>query len=175
MNTATAAVVAASGLALYIGHHVGDYWVQTDHQAQHKGDTGWAGRWACGKHVATYTLTQGVALAALFTVTGGVAWYAVALALAVSAATHYLADRRAYGLMFRMVRWLEPISGKASFMALGTPRSTLVVDVMDTERPGRFVEKLDRPSLGTGAWALDQAWHIALGVFVPALIIGGLS
>jgi hypothetical protein len=39
--------------ALLVAHTVADHWVQTDHQAGHKGLPGWAGRWACGKHVAT--------------------------------------------------------------------------------------------------------------------------
>ena len=49
---------AAIAITLYVAHHVGDYWIQTDHQACHKGAGGAEGRIACLKHVATYTLTQ---------------------------------------------------------------------------------------------------------------------
>lgn len=159
MSTATLQALAAFAAvygALYASHHVGDYWVQTDHQAAHKGDAGWAGRLACLRHVATYVLTQGLALAGLAGVTHwALPMRSTLVALAVSGITHYLADRRTHGLMFRLVAWLEPISGKAGFMRLGVPR------------PGRE----DNPSLGTGSWALDQSWHIWLGVFCPALII----
>jgi hypothetical protein len=197
VNTASAALLAASGFALYVGHHVGDYWVQTDHQALHKGDAGWFGRWACAKHVVTYTLTQALCLAAMFTAIGWPSLPMVALALAVSAATHYAADRREHGLMFALVRLLEPLAGKASFMRLGAPRPGVRVEqwadcpscggrgvggsAADESTGGRCWDcrgggKLphhvgDNSSLGTGAWALDQAWHIALGVFIPALII----
>lgn len=148
------ALFAAAFAALYAGHHIGDYWVQTDHQARHKGDPGSAGAWICFAHVASYVATQWLclfllSLAAGATPVNGWSWN---VALGVSATTHYLADRREHGIMLRLARLLP---GKADFIRLGVPRE------------GRG----DNPSLGTGAWALDQSWHIALGVFVPALII----
>ncbi|MER7268917.1 hypothetical protein ABT344_11500 [Micromonospora carbonacea] len=79
-----AATFAAVFVALYVAHQVADHWVQTQHQADCKGQPGWAGRIACA--------------------------------------------------------------------ALGTPR------------PGHD----DNPSLGTGAYALDQSWHIGW-LFVAAL------
>jgi hypothetical protein len=92
---AVAAVAAVFG-ALYAAHQVGDHWVQTQHQADHKDLPGWPGRLACLEHVATYTATAVVALAGLAVVTG---WRAdllpLAAGLAVSAVTHYIADRRA--------------------------------------------------------------------------------
>lgn len=60
MSTAAAATAGLYGLALYAGHHVGDYWVQTDHEAAHKGDKGLQGVLACLSHVATYWTTQGL-------------------------------------------------------------------------------------------------------------------
>jgi hypothetical protein len=141
-------------MALYAGHHVGDYWVQTHHQAIHKAREGGEGRWACLKHVATYAATQAAFLGITATTTGErIRPGRLALALAVSAATHYAADRGEHGLMFRAARALP---GKENFLKLGVPRSSA-----------------DNPVLGTGAWALDQAWHVALGVFVPALILAG--
>lgn len=135
--------------ALYAAHQVADHWVQTQHQADCKGRAGWAGRLACAAHVATYTLTAVVALAALATATG---WTPdlgqTAAGLAVSALTHYLADRRT------PLRKLAVLCGSARFYALGAPR------------PGRD----DNPSLGTGAYALDQSWHVGW-LFVAALIV----
>jgi hypothetical protein len=93
--------VAAVGAALYVAHQVGDHWVQTQRQADHKGNPGWYGRWQCAAHVATYTATAVVALAALAAVTGwrpGL-WPTVA-GLAVSAISHYVVDRR------RPLRWM---------------------------------------------------------------------
>lgn len=89
------AAVAAVGVTLYAAHQVADHWVQTQHQADHKGLPGWTGRLACAAHVGTYTLTGLVALALLAGATG---WRPGVLPLAggltVSAVTHYIADRR---------------------------------------------------------------------------------
>lgn len=134
-----AATFAASFVALYVAHQVGDHWVQTQTQAERKGLLGWEGRLACARHAAALTLTK---LAVLLSV----AWLcdlrlrpmAVAAALAVGAVSHYWADRRTTiaGLASRL--------GKRTFYQLGAPR------------PGRG----DNPSLGTGAYALDQSWHV---------------
>jgi hypothetical protein len=149
-------VFAATFAALYTGHHVGDYWVQTDHQARTKGVRGQEGRTACLRHVGSYVATQGASLAAVVACTGlRPSWVSVGGALAVSGVTHYLADRREHGLMFWVIRAVDRVAGKATFARLGVPRS------------GRD----DNPSLGTGVWALDQAWHILFGVFVPALVM----
>jgi hypothetical protein len=164
-------VVAGTGLALYAGHHIGDYWVQTDHQAKHKGDAGRAGQLQCAAHVVSYLLTQAVMLLALTLVTG---WtmniWAAHLALLVSGLTHYAADRRERGLMFKLARL---IPGKANFLKLGVPRAGVEIPAYPAEGSPEFVG--DNPSLGTGAWALDQSWHILWGVFVPALILGAFA
>lgn len=183
---------AGIGLALYTAHHVGDYWIQTDHQAACKGKKGMEGRVQCLAHVLTYTITQALFVFALLAVTGApVNIYAVIAGLAVSGVTHYAADRREFGIMFRLARLLP---GKENFLRLGVPRHGVRLDVFGPcptcsgtgtawdestggrcsdcygggELPGGTVG--DNPSLGTGAWALDQSWHIAFGVFVPALI-----
>lgn len=146
--------MAGYAVALEAGHEAGDYWVQTDHQAAHKGDPGIVGDVACAKHVLSYVATQAVCVVGAALVTGDKPkWGRVALGLAVSGITHYAADRREHGLMFPLAR---KIPGKDRFLKLGVPRP----------------ERDDNPSLGTGAWALDQAWHKVLGVFVPALIMG---
>jgi hypothetical protein len=190
-----AAIFTTSFAALYVGHHVGDYWVQTDHQAKHKGAAGREGRDACGMHVITYLFTQ-LAFLVLVQLTLGISnghWWSVLLSLAVSGLTHYAADRREHGLMFKLARLLP---GKVNFLKLGVPREPWALEVLtpcsachqrgrigagvysepcsDCFGQGSIVETLtraDNPSLGTGAWALDQSWHIALGVFVPALIL----
>ncbi len=164
--SALAGALGAVGLALYAGHHVGDYWVQTDHQAAHKGKAGREGQEACFLHVLTYTATQGVFLAATILAAGiQTNLLAVNAALLVSAVTHYLADRREYGIMFRIARLLP---GKARFLTLGVPREPITLS-----GSGRVLT--DNPSLGTGAWALDQSWHVFWGVFVAALVMVGLS
>lgn len=164
MNTADFAAVA---VALYAAHYVGDYWVQTDHQAQHKGLPGYEGRINCMWHVLSYVATQYVFLLVVMLAVGAeMSVLGMGAALTVSGVTHYLADRREHGIMFWLARRLP---GKARFLALGVPRP-LVVECQATNEEGMFMEHLDNPSLGTGAWALDQSWHIFWGVFVAAIL-----
>ncbi|MEV0608151.1 DUF3307 domain-containing protein [Polymorphospora rubra] len=144
--TATFAAVFA---ALFVAHSVGDHWIQTQHQADHKGLPGWAGRIACAAHVATYTATAVVALAAVALVLDlPLHLGQVAAGLTVSAVTHYIADRR------WPLRWLACKTGSERFWVLGAPRA----------------DHNDNPSLGTGAYALDQSWHHGW-LLVAALII----
>ena len=72
----------------------------------------------------------------------------------LSAATHYLADRRVY-----LERFARRI-GKADFLRLGVPRSGV-------DRNGNDYD--DNPSLGTAGYALDQSFH-HLCLFVAALL-----
>jgi ABC-type Fe3+ transport system permease subunit len=142
--------------ALLVAHEVADQWVQTHHQACHKGLPGWAGRWECAKHVTTYTLVTTLAVLAVWglfalplTVTGVVAGQAV------SAVTHYWADRRT-----TLARLADAL-GKGGYYRLGAPR------------PGHD----DNPSLGTGAYSLDQSWHwlwLGVAATVTALVGGGV-
>jgi hypothetical protein len=143
------ALFAATFAALYAAHQVADHWIQTEYQAATKGVPGWRGRWACARHVATYTITCAVALGALVAVLDArmsLPW--AACGLAVSAVTHYVADRRG------PLRAMAIAAGHRPFHGLGTPR------------PGRD----DNPSLGTGAYALDQSWHY-LWLFIASLMI----
>lgn len=94
MNLIYAARFATAYAALMAGHEVGDYIVQTDAQAGAKGAHTHEGRMACASHVASYTATQGAALAVLNRRLGlGITPGRAALGLAVSAGTHYLVDR----------------------------------------------------------------------------------
>lgn len=144
------AVTGAVLGALHAGHNVGDHWVQTDAQACTKDEPGWVGRRACAAHVVTHTLTLVAALALLAGFTG---WRPepanLIVGLLVNAVTHYVADRRAPLLR------LATLAGHTRFWHLGLPRE------------GRD----DNPSIGTGRYALDQAWHHAW-LLVSALIIG---
>ncbi|MFE1770045.1 DUF3307 domain-containing protein [Streptomyces sp. NPDC059008] len=147
-----AALFAAVFIALYVAHVLGDHWVQSSCQASTKGDEGWAGRLACARHVATLTLTKAVALAVVatllhlhLTLTG------IAIGMTVDAASHYWADRRSTLL------WLAKALGRA-----GYPEYVTVV-----RRPG---EEADTTGPGTGAFHLDQSWHL-LWLLVAALVI----
>jgi hypothetical protein len=147
-TTEALAAVAAVFVALYTAHEVGDHWVQTHHQAQSKAAPGWAGRWADTKHIVTLTVTKLVALTALCLTTGlrPSLWQLVA-GLSVDALSHWWADRRT------TLGALADRVGKGHFYRLGNPRA------------GHD----DNPSIGTGAYALDQSWHIGW-LFIAALI-----
>lgn len=157
---------AAIAITLYVAHHVGDYWIQSDNDAQHKGDAGADGALHCLRHVLSYLATQTAGLLVIaLALQIHFSWSGTFLGLLISGATHYAADRREHGVLFWLAR---RIPGKGDFLRLGVPR-TLRVDA-------RWVDKtydavLDNPSLGTGAWALDQSWHIFWGVFVAGLLM----
>jgi hypothetical protein len=129
---------------LHASHEVADHWVQTHRDAIDKGEDGWTGRRACARHVATLTATQAL------TVTGG-AWMVgerlsprrVAAGLAVNAAAHYWADRRS------TLARLADRCGKGEFYMLGDGKAAPV---------------------GTGAYALDQAFHIGCLAITATII-----
>lgn len=144
----TAVAFACVFVAFYAAHTVGDHWIQTEWQATRKGLPGWPGRRACLAHVTTYTATQLAALTAVWVTLGlALSPWRVAAGLGVSAVTHYIADRREP--LRRLAEW----TGRGAFHSLGRPR------------PGHD----DNVTLGTGAYAQDQAWHIGW-CFVAALV-----
>lgn len=161
-----AAVFAAVFATLFVAHSVGDHWVQTSKQAARKGEnnrtpgqSSWTGRIACTKHVAGLTITKGIALAVVVmaldipvTATG------VVVGLGIDAVTHWWADRRS------TLAWLAKAIGLTDFFTLGTPA-----------HPAHPVTAKGGPAatLGTGAYALDQAFH-HLFLFVAALLIATL-
>lgn len=153
------------GFTWLIAHSVGDHWVQTSKQAHDKslrGDDVRTGRLACLAHVATYTVCTSLAVAltwalgASITITGFIAGQLM------SAATHYWTDRR-----FTLGSLASRV-GRDDFWRLGQPRSLLQART----RSGELVELYqgwdraqrkvawDNPSLGTGAYALDQSFHL---------------
>ncbi|WP_329143460.1 DUF3307 domain-containing protein [Streptomyces sp. NBC_01456] len=154
--TDAAVVFAAVFIALYVAHSVGDHWVQSSCQVDDKGKPGWAGRWACTRHVIGLTLTKGATLAVVVALLHlPVTALGVTLGLAVDAVTHWWADRRS------TLAWLAKICGKAEFYSLGTGA-----------HPAHPVTAEGKPAahLGTGAYALDQSFH-HLWLLVAALII----
>ncbi|MEJ3745187.1 DUF3307 domain-containing protein [Actinomycetes bacterium KLBMP 9797] len=106
-QSVSVATFAAVFGALYAAHQVADHWIQTQHQATCKGKPGWPGRVACAAHVATYTATALLALLAVAWRTGlGLSPVPLAAGLAVSAISHYVADRRT------PLRWMADRLGK---------------------------------------------------------------
>ncbi|GHH49234.1 DUF3307 domain-containing protein [Lentzea cavernae] len=146
--SASAVTFAVVLPALLVAHNVADHWGQTTHQAARKGQRGKAGRQACAAHVASYTAVTATVVALLWLVLDlNINPAAFVVGQLVSALTHYWADRR-----FTLAA-LARLTGHTSFYVLGAPRT------------GRD----DNPSLGTGAYALDQAWHW-LWLLVAALL-----
>ncbi|MGA5208015.1 transcriptional regulator [Streptomyces variegatus] len=153
------ATFAAVFIALYVGHTVGDHWVQTHHQACTKGGPGWAGRLACGRHVATLTLTKTALLVLVVLVLGlEVGLTGLVLGLGVDAISHYWADRRS------TLARLATACRKADYYVLGTP-----------DHPKHPVTATGAPAVhvGTGAFHLDQSWHM-LWLLVAALLIAAV-
>lgn len=132
---------AAVFVALWVGHHFADHWVQTDRQARDKGRRDAAGRHACFWHVYWLTVTQVFALTLVHLATGAQAAPVPQLlaALAFNAGTHYWIDRR-----FTLAALCDQL-GKGDFYRSGT-------------------------GLGTGAYQLDQSAHL-LCLFAAALIV----
>jgi hypothetical protein len=144
-----AAIFAAVFAALYTGHHIGDQWTQTHHQACGKGQPGWTGRSLCARHTMTLIATKLATLAITAVVLHlHLSAGHVAIALVIDGASHYWADRRT--TLARLARAV----GKSGYYQLGSPR------------PGHD----DNPGTGTGAFHLDQAWHLAW-TWAAALII----
>lgn len=150
----TNALPAARLAALYAlvrpASDVADHWVQTDYQAAHKADQGAAGHWALTKHVATYVGTQAAVVAVGARVLGiRITPGRAAAALAVSAVSHYVADRR------------TPIRALADALArrTGEPDGS------------RFVRLADHGL--NGAYALDQSWHHAFELAAVAILATG--
>jgi hypothetical protein len=137
---------------LYGGHELADLWLQTNDQANDKGEPGRKGQWACAKHVVTLTATQAAFLAVGCITTGErLNPRRVALGLAFNAVTHYAADRREHGLLPKLANRLSWM-GKDKFLALGDGKAA---------------------PCGTAAYGLDKAFHIAVLPIAAAIITGG--
>ncbi|MFD5893768.1 transcriptional regulator [Streptomyces sp. NPDC060366] len=151
-----AATFAAVFVALYVGHSVGDHWVQSSCQAADKGKPGWVGRLADARHVLGLTLTKVILLAPVVLLLDlHVSALGLILGFTVDAVTHWWADRRT------TLAWLAKVAGKSEFYALGTPAHPAA----PATAGGGYA-----PTLGTGAYALDQSFH-HVWLLVGALII----
>ena len=147
-----AAVFAGVFAILYTAHLIADHWVQTHHQAEAKGTPGWPGRLACAAHVATHTLTSLAGLAALVWRTGlPLPPGPTALGLAVSAISHYAADRRT------PLQRLGRLLGRGRYIQYATVLRTPAGTAQAT-------------GPGTALFHLDQSWHVCW-LAIAALII----
>lgn len=130
-------------IGLFVAHGVGDHWLQRTNEALGKSEATWGGRLLCAKHVMTLVVAKILTLTALFLIVDvHVYTPAVAAGLAVDAVSHYVADRRTP--LKKLAGW----SGKGEFWELGDGKAA---------------------PAGTGAYALDQSWHLGW-LLVAALI-----
>jgi hypothetical protein len=190
LNMTAAISFVATLVAMLVAHTVADHMFQTHHQATSKGGKGWAGRLACARHVAIYT----TATAGIVVLLGALhlavfSWWGLAAGQLVSAVTHYWADR------ITTLSVLAKAMGRGDFYRFGAPRRVagfverpeggldpvLVCEVDDAGKPvlarnqygeltSEYVEAPhDNSTLGTGAYALDQAWH-SFWLLVAALL-----
>ena len=101
-------------LLLYVAHHLADYPGQTDHQAAHKADPGWAGWRVNLVHAGTHA-----ALALALLLGGGavlglhLSALGVVVGVAWMAGTHAFIDRR------WPVRWWMETTGQGGYIAHG--------------------------------------------------------
>ena len=108
------ATVGDIGWPLFAGHWAGDHLAQTDRQAAHKAGKGAEGWQAMAGHVAGYTACQAVALAGLAATGRRTSLGRAAAALAISAGTHAVIDRR------WPVQWLLRHTGSPDFASLAS-------------------------------------------------------
>ncbi|MFJ1993099.1 hypothetical protein [Streptomyces asiaticus] len=93
MASRAARTAAVLGIVDHV-HTLADYWGQRDTDAQAKGLPGREGRAACARHVANHTAHLGIALVAANRLLDlDIKPRRLATGLALSAATHYIADR----------------------------------------------------------------------------------
>lgn len=129
-------------VAWLAAHYVADHWFQSDHQAAAKGDASWTGRIACLSHVGVYALAQAV------TLYGAAAWLGL----------HLPAGWTAAGL---------GVSAATHYFADRRRPLRAVAQAM----PCRNFYDVNTGGL-SGAYLLDQSWHIAW-IFVGALVVAG--
>lgn len=153
-------------IALFAAHQFGDHWGQAHRDALGKGAPGHAGRLRCLSHVADLTVYKAGFLTMAVLATGATLpnLWTVAAILGLDAASHYWADRAAShpGKKGRRVTLeaLADVVGKTEFWNLGKT----VVDA----------DGNPAPHMGTGAYALDQSFHVFM-IFIASFFMGVLS
>lgn len=149
-NALPAARLAALYALVRPASDLADHWVQTDHQAAHKADPGGAGHRALAAHVASYVGTQAAVVAVGARVFGiRITPGRAVAALAVSAVSHYVADRR------------TPLRKVADALARA----------VGEEDGSSFVRLADHGM--NGAYSLDQSWHHAFELAAVAILATG--
>ncbi|NUS82715.1 MAG: hypothetical protein HOY75_08175 [Streptomyces sp.] len=147
--THRAAQFAAVYAALTASHEVADHWIQIDDQAVNKGRRDRDGAIACLEHVITYTATQAAAVYAVQRATGmRLSWRRAALGLAVSAVTHYVADRQGG-------HWRDPEPRGVVRLAAATGHAGWL-----SRDPG-------------AGYLMDQAWHKGWIAIAAGIAAGG--
>jgi hypothetical protein len=163
MDTAKVATAGLLGVSYLIAHNVADHWLQTHWESCNKSRKDFIGRAACLSHVVTYTLVIAAVVSTLTLIFHlPVTWYGILAGLATSAVTHYWADRR-YPLE-KLTQLMEKTHGKHTFYKLGQPRDVRAYEIENINKVELCVANgdavpWDNPSLGTGAYVLDQSWH----------------
>jgi len=127
----------------YVGHDVADHWVQTHTQATQKIEKD--GATHCLHHVIYLQFTKLGFVALIWLVTGVHlnAW-TLLLGATIDALMHYAADRQEFGILPKLAKLVN----KTDFWEFG--------------------DKIIAPC-GTGAYKMDQSWHV-FWIFVWALI-----
>lgn len=179
-----AGVAAAVWIALWTSHQLADHWAQTGYQALNKGGESWVARRACAGHVSSHMIVSVACLMGLRPIGLDLRPMDITAGLTVIAISHYWADRRS------TLRGLAAKLDKEEMYRIGEKRDVgvfvpgpdgmlvrarvLLVD--EANQPLRdprdepIEVTLDNPSLGTGAYALDQSWHFGW-LYVAALVI----
>lgn len=146
---AAALVFAVAWIALFTAHQLGDFWLQTDAMAAVKVQPGWRGRVVCAAHAGVHVLVGAALLAAAARVLDvPVSVHGAAAGLGLVGLTHFAADRRV------LIRRLARVSGSGGFVEFG-------------------LEDGKATHLGTGAYALDQSWHL-VWLFAGALLVAAV-
>lgn len=153
MNPHPGIKATAAYAALLAGHDIGDYFIQRDTDAKAKGKAGPEGAAACARHVASYTTVQALALyGANRYLRLGIGWRRAAAGLALSAGTHYLADRCAG-------HWADT-----------GPAAPILVRALHAAGKQEWLTR--DPSAGP---LVDQAWHRAWIAVAAAVAAGGTA
>lgn len=140
--------MGALALPLFAAHNLADHPLQPSQWAAAKGGCNHEGRLACAKHTGIVVLLQTLALGVVVGLSDvSISPAAAAAGLSFTGWSHYWFDRRF------TARGLYAALGKVGFADLGTPRP----------------DRDDAPHLGTGAYRMDQDWHI-LWLAVSALL-----
>jgi hypothetical protein len=137
-------------------HPYCDQVLQASQDARDKSKPGAAGRKACARHVASYSIGQlGVAVVVTRMLGARISWSGMLAGTAINAVTHYAIDRRE-----PLKRFL--LSDRARKLRLvGADKAGYLTHATAQRRPG----VVDESGPGTALTECDQAMHRLIGVF----------